>query len=189
MVASRGGKPGQGKFGNELDSGHMKLKKSHGFSILEIMIVVLLIGVMGAFSVRPAKGYLQRIRLQNAAEGLKHYLMTTRSRATSNAFLHAGMVFKVKTAPTPDSACAFIDRSKPINNAFDAGTDSLYKIGLEFKDKEGIQMSIPSGFPSAIVFRGDGSANASAKVVLTLGVFQDTVDVLASTGRVRVRIK
>ena len=167
----------------------MTLKKSNGFSLLEVMIVILLIGIMGAFSVRPTKGYLQRIRLQNAAEGLKHYLLTTRSRATSNSFLHAGMVFQVNSSPTCDSAYAFIDQSKPTNNAYDQGTDSLYKQGIEFKDKFGIQMTIAGGFPSVIVFRGDGSANASTKVVLTLGSFEDTVDVLASTGRVRVNIK
>jgi hypothetical protein len=36
------------------------------------------------------------------------------------------------------------------------------------------------------VFRSDGSAIASGKVALTLKGFKDTLDVLASTGRVKV---
>ena len=43
-----------------------------------------------------------------------------------------------------------------------------------------------AGFPSVVVFRGDGSANASAKVVLKRKGMEDTVDVLASTGRIKV---
>jgi hypothetical protein len=73
---------------------------------------------------------------------------------------------------------------------YEKGVDSLYLAPFVIsKNRDKISMSIPTGFPSVIVFRGDGSANASARIVLSLKAFKDTVEVLASTGRVRKGVK
>ncbi len=157
---------------------------SKGFSLLEIIVVVALIGIMSAIAVKPIRGLIQRIRIQNAAEGIKHYVKTARSRAISNAMLHCGVQFINAAGTTPDTVFAFLDNKNPSAYAYTAGQDSLYL--KPYVLLNGIQLSIASG-TSPIVFRADGSANTSIKVVFTLGTMVDTLDVLASTGRVMVK--
>ncbi len=160
-----------------------------GFTLIEILVVVALIAILGGLAVKPLNGLLQRIKLQNAAEGLKHQIMSARVRATANVMVHCGLVFIPKPKPTSDSILIFFDRSVPHNNTYEAGVDDLYQNPILYRSLDGIDLSIPTNFPKTIVFRGDGSANRSAMVLLTLGTFCDTVDVLASTGRIRVRSK
>ena len=84
-----------------------------------------------------------------------------------------------------DTVFAFFDRNPPDKN-FVAGQDSLYASPLVISRKEKITSQVPVGYPTVITFRGDGSASASGKIALTLKTFMDTLDILASTGRVKV---
>lgn len=132
------------------------------------------------------RGLIQRIKLQSAANGMKHMIMTARLRAVANPDRHCGVVFRLHgTGPANDSVFAFLETS-PADKLYTKGRDSLYLAPFVVNRKDRIVTGIPAGYPSVIVFRGDGSATASAKIVLTLGSLQDTVDVLASTGRVKV---
>lgn len=153
---------------------------------MEIMIVFIVIAVMSGFAVKPVSGLIQRIKLKNAADGIKHHIVNARVKAMADTQRRCGVVFRVHPgAAINDTIQSFLDKA-PSDNIYTAGVDSLYlSPHVIRKDRDKIEISIPQGYPSVIVFRGDGSANASARLVLTLNAFKDTVDVLASTGRVR----
>lgn len=165
-------------------------KTESGFSAMELIVVIIVIGVMAGLAVKPLTGMILRIRLENAADGVKHHIMNARVKAMADPQRHCGVVFILGGASAVnDTVRAFLDKN-PGDNLYVKGVDSTYLAPfLISRKRDKISMSIPSGFPSTIVFRGDGSANASAKIVLTLNAFKDTVEVLASTGRVRKGVK
>jgi Tfp pilus assembly protein FimT len=153
---------------------------------MEMIAAVVVLGILAALSVKPLNGMVQRIRLQNAADGMKHYVLNARMRAVANPDRHCGVVFRIHGAGgADDSIFAFLD-SNPPDKHYVKGQDSLYLAPMVIPRNQGILADIPSGFPTELVFRADGSASASAQVELTLKSFSDTLDVLASTGRVKV---
>lgn len=163
-------------------------KNVSGFTALEVLVAIVVIGIATGVCIRPLSALLQRIKLQGAADNLKHYILNARVRAVSNSDRHCGLVFRVHAAPKDDSVFAFLEDNPPDNN-YTKGRDSLYLSPFVINKSDGISSSIPPGFPGLIVFRGDGSATASAKIVLTLNGIEDTVSVLASTGKVKVVVK
>ncbi|HKP96298.1 MAG TPA: prepilin-type N-terminal cleavage/methylation domain-containing protein [Fibrobacteria bacterium] len=162
------------------------MKKNAGFTMLEIVIAIIVICVLTGLCIKPVNALLEKLKLQNAADGMKHYILNARVRAVSNSNRHCGVVMRIHTGTiVDDTLFAFFDKNPP-DNLYVPGMDELYSTPLVIAKEKRLSTRIPSGFPSVLVFRGDGSANTSAKVVLTLGAFEDTVDVLASTGRVKV---
>ena len=112
--------------------------------------------------------------------------MTAPFRTVANPDRHCGAVFWLHASSSvDDSVFAFLE-SNPPDKVYVKGRDSLYLAPFRISRKDKVTSIIPAGFPSVIIFRGDASATASAKIVLTLGNMQDTVEVLASTGRVKV---
>ncbi len=157
-----------------------------GFTALEIMIALVVISILSAVSVRPVMALLQKIKLQNSADGIKHLILNARMRAVSNAYKHCGVVFiSNPSASVDDSVFAFLE-SNPPDYIYTPGQDSLYGKPFVIEKKYQLALTIPAGFPATIVFRGDGSANLSARLVVTLKNFVDTVRVLASTGKVKL---
>jgi Tfp pilus assembly protein FimT len=162
------------------------LNKHSGFTTFEIMIAAVILAILAAVLVRPVSGLIERIKLQNAAEGLKHFILNARVRAVSNSEQHCGIVLRIHSSATvDDTAFAFLDKNPPDNN-YVAGQDALYLKPYVISKRKKMTTAIPAGFPSVFIFRGDGSANQSVKLAMTMGKFKDTVDVLASTGRVKV---
>ncbi len=156
-----------------------------GFTALEIMVALVVISILSAASVPPIMALLQKIKLQNSADGIKHLILNARMRAVSNAYKHCGVVFRSHASATvDDSVFAFLE-SNPPDYIYTAGQDSLYGKPFVIEKKYQLALTIPTG-DSAIVFRGDGSANVSVKLVVTLKNFVDTVKVLASTGKVKL---
>jgi Tfp pilus assembly protein FimT len=160
-----------------------------GFSAFEILIALVVTSLFAALSVKPLTGYVKRIQAKNAFEGAKHYLMLARSRAIANPGKHCGVEFRLYASNSKhnDSAIAFFDLNA--NKAYDVGKDSVYGKPFIFKKSEKLTAKAQGASPKVIVFRGDGSANASMKIDLTLGHIKGTLDVLASTGRIKVEMK
>lgn len=162
------------------------MAEQRGFSILQTVLALLVVGVVAGISVKPLVGVLQRIKLQSAANGMKQVIQNARLRAVANPERQCGVVFRFhNNSSIDDTVFAFLEANPP-DKLYTRGRDSLYHGPFIIKPKQGVRSSIPPGFPGVVVFRGDGSASASAKVVLALGNMRDTLDVLASTGRVKV---
>jgi hypothetical protein len=142
-------------------------------------------GVLAAVSAKPLIGLYHGIKLKGASDGIKQVLLNARMRSMANPDRQCGVVFRFTSSTAiEDSIFAFLDNVP--DKLYVQGRDSLYLSPMVLKVRDGITAAIPAGFPSVVVFRGDGSANASAKVVLSRKGMVDTVDLLASTGRIKV---
>jgi prepilin-type N-terminal cleavage/methylation domain-containing protein len=160
----------------------MKRKTENGFTFVEIIIAVGILGLITALSVRPMKSYLRRLEFQNSSQNLKHMVQMAQSKAMANPNVHIGVYFN--RATTPNRVMLFQDLANPSTYNYDGNVDPAYLAPAILK--KGTSILLVTGYPDEIVFRGDGSAWKSMKVVLTNGTLKDTLDVLASTGRVRV---
>jgi hypothetical protein len=165
------------------------LHGSAGWTAMQLVIAVTVILILSAITVRPLGGLVRRIRVQNAADGMKHFLMNARMRAVSSPDRHCGVAFRfhAPNSAVNDSVFAYLDADPP-DNHYVAGIDQLYLTPYVIPRSQGIAaaVAVPPGLSTELVFRGDGSATASAKITLTLKGFIDTLDLLASTGRVKV---
>jgi Tfp pilus assembly protein FimT len=150
-------------------------------------MAVSVLVIMCAITARPLSGVLSRLRLQNSAEAIKHMIINARTRSISSPDRHCGVVFRLHAAGSTlnDSIFCFLDANPP-DNIYVAAQDNRYLAAYVIPRKQRITAAIPAGYPTTLVFRGDGSATSSAKVALTLKNMKDTVDVLACTGRVKV---
>lgn len=167
--------------------GNKPIPGSAGLTVIQLVMGISVLVIMCGLMAKPLTGILYRLRLQNAAEAIKHMIVNARTRSISSPDRHCGVVFRLHAANSPlnDSIFCFLDANPPDNN-YVAAQDNRYLAAYVIPRKQGIAAAIPPGFPTVIVFRGDGSASSSARVALTLKNMKDTVDVLASTGRVKV---
>jgi Tfp pilus assembly protein FimT len=161
--------------------------RSTGWTLMQVIMTVCVILILSAVTAKPLSGLIRRIRVQNAADGIKHFLLNARMRAVSSPDRHCGVAFRFHAAGSllDDSVFAYLDANPP-DNHYVAGTDQLYLSAYVIPRNQKITVAVPAGLPTEVLFRGDGSATVSAKVTLNLKGFKDTLDVLASTGRVKV---
>lgn len=156
-----------------------------GFTAMEALVAVVVLGIAAALIAGPVREMFDRIKLKRAADAVKHMILNARVRSVSNPERLCGVVFRIgEQAGMDDTVFAFLDAVP--DRRYEPGRDQDYLAPLVVRDREGVRAGIPSGYPRLLVFRGDGSATASAKIVLTNGRKSYTVDVLASTGRVKV---
>lgn len=157
-------------------------KESQGFTLLEIIVTLVIISLMAVLSVNPMKNYLRRLEFKNSSQNIKRLIQTAQSKAMANPNIHVGVYFDI--SKTPNMVMLFLDKANPKSYRYDGPSDTPY-LQPEVLPK-GTTLKPLSGYPDEIVFRGDGSAWKSHKIVITNGNLSDTLDVLASTGRVRV---
>jgi Tfp pilus assembly protein FimT len=168
-------------------NGDRRLSGEAGLTLIQLITAVTVLLITSAITAKPLANVFTRIRLQNSAEAIKHILMNARSRSISSPDRHCGVVFAFHASNSPlnDSVFTFMDGNPP-NNIYDNGVDERYLSAYVIPRKQGIVANVPTGYPTVVIFRGDGSATSSARVALLLKTMKDTVDVLASTGRVKV---
>jgi Tfp pilus assembly protein FimT len=168
-------------------NGERPLPGDAGLTLIQLITSVSVLVIMCAITAKPLSGVFTRIRLQNSAEAIKHILMNARSRSISSPDRHCGVVFAFHAANSPlnDSVFAFMDGNPP-NNIYDNGADERYLSAYVIPRKQGIVASIPTGYPSLVIFRSDGSATSSAWVAFIIKTMKDTVDVVPTPGRVKV---
>jgi Tfp pilus assembly protein FimT len=156
------------------------LTNEQGFSILEICVTVVIVGLLGLLAVNPAKNYIRRLEFNNSAHNIKRLIGTAQSRAMANPNVHIGVYFDLTR--NPHKVFLFQDKEMPGFYQYDGAGDPAY-LQPETLKRGAVFKPIP-GYPREIVFRGDGSAYKSMKIVITDGILKDTLDILASTGRI-----
>ncbi len=155
---------------------------SRGLTLLEVSVVVAVVGILAMLGVNPMKNYLRGIDFRNSCENIKRLIQTGQSRAMANPNIHIGIYFD--RGSTPNKAFLFQDKKNPTDYSYDGVADPGYLQPEVLK--KGITFQPIPGQPDEIIFRGDGSAWQSMRICLTDGNRKDTLDVLASTGRVRL---
>lgn len=159
----------------------MKVDAStRAFTLVELVIVLAVLGVLAITLRNPMKDYLRRVEFNNTVDHVKRLIQTCQTRAMTNPNLHIGLWFDFKGG----RAVPFQDQANPSLYQYDGAGDPAYLQAAQLK--RGVRFLPVAGFPDVVIFRGDGSTYRSLKVVVTDGVLKDTLDVLASTGRVRV---
>jgi len=162
--------------------------RSQGFSLIELIIVILIVGIMAALAVPNILPMVETIKLRTAANTIKRQLIVARTRALSDPTIHVGVC--VNTRVTPNQSFIFLDLPSGTPYHCDA-SDPVY-MG-SYQVPRNIRDSLPAvsagGISdSVVVFRGDGSAKNGGSIILVnkYGRIR-TVSVLASTGRVKVQ--
>ena len=153
-----------------------------GFTAVEMLVAAGLVCLIALLALRPMKNYLRRLEFKNSSQNIKRLIQTAQSKAMADPNVHVGIYFD--RSVSPNRAFLFQDKSSPANYNYDGSADPMYLKPEPLK--KGTSFQLLTGYPDEIVFRGDGSAWKSMKIVMTNGTLYDTLDVLASTGRVRV---
>lgn len=159
----------------------MKHVSQKGFSLLEMIGVIVILGLILAGARAPMSRFTRTLEQKHAVTGLRKVLLTARSKAMANPSIHCGVWFD--PASIPPQAVLFLDTFSPANYAYDPGKDKAYL--SPFVMPRGAALTVPDPYPVTVIFRGDGSAYMSGRVLLANSDLSDTLEVLASTGRIR----
>ena len=157
-----------------------------GFSLVELMIVLVILGIISAFAMPGIKGIIENIQLYTTVNGIKRQLMCAKTRALGDSQLHCGVFFD--TVGTADKVQVFLDNGLPINNGqYDQGLDQRIMGAFYIPPTLSLSVSDIDG-KCEIVFRGDGSTRVQG-VTVTVNTSRNRnkkVSVVSSTGRIRV---
>lgn len=164
----------------------MNIKNYRGFTIIELLVIIAIVGIAGAMIAPSAGPMLESIRLRSASDIVKRQLMTAKIRAVADPYVHCGVYFAVDS--TRQKTWIFFDDTSGTAYQYDPGADKIYMGNNELP--KGIRLQRPVGDAppnDVIVFRGDGSAKTSGSIQL-VNKYNDTrtINVLASTGRIKV---
>jgi type II secretory pathway pseudopilin PulG len=159
----------------------MSGSRESGITLLEIMVVIVIILLLSYLAKAPMARFLKTMEQKNAVIGVKKMMQTARSRAMANPSIHCGVYFDMVSIPP--KAILFQDTFAPGSYSYDPGKDKSYLAPFELP--RGTVLSVPTPYPPAVIYRGDGSAFLSSMLVVRSAVLSDTLEVLASTGRIR----
>ncbi|OGC81050.1 MAG: hypothetical protein A2W07_04910 [candidate division Zixibacteria bacterium RBG_16_43_9] len=154
-------------------------KNQKGFSFIEMMIVVVIIGVMATLAVGKFDKFFRQQRLKSAGRDLLSDLRLARSYAISGRAQY-GIYFDQNAR----QYVLFKDVVNPSNYTYDVGDSVVKTISLS-----SIFSLNNCTFPNtAVVYLSTGSASSSGTVDIYNAELAKYVrtDVLASTGRVRL---
>lgn len=152
------------------------MRRDHGFTTLELMIVLGVVGLMLAASWGNFSSVLRQQRLSSAASSMATHLRLARERAVAEGndyivtFMTGTNSYEVWDDKGSDSTMGALD------------TRSVYPM------PPNTIVQNPTFFgANRVVFRADGTTNASGGVQITNGELVRNVSVLASTGKVSVQ--
>jgi prepilin-type N-terminal cleavage/methylation domain-containing protein len=158
----------------------------NGFTIIELIIVVVIIGIVAAVAIPVTKPLIENIRLVTTANAIKHKLYMAKTRALGDPLVHCGVVFD--TVNKPNTVQAFLDNGIPVgNNIYDPLNDRVFMAAYVLPKSIKLQISGTVN-PNVVIFRGDGSAKIPG---LTLTITNERnkskrITVLPSTGRIKL---
>ena len=155
----------------------MDPRKNGGFTAVEMLIVISIVGLAAAMSWGSVRDLMEQHRVGGAANQVATQLRLSRERAVAEGN-------------------NFIVTFRTAQNDFqvwdDQGSDTL--MGPQDSRQNHVMPTActlvsPSFFgANRVIFRPDGSTDASGSVVVRSGASSRRVDLLASTGKVTVSI-
>jgi len=156
------------------------LKNNFGFTMMEIMIAVVLVGILSSMAAPRFLDFIQRAKGRADAATNVSYLRAARSQAIST-----GVPTGVRFDTANKQIIVFSDLDA--NSIYSAVVDSVTLPPLELKGDTNI---LNCNFSNdVVIFNTDGTADATGQVEFSIAA--DTtrtfiVDVLASTGKVKL---
>jgi type II secretion system protein H len=157
-------------------------RKSAGFTMLEMMIIVVIIGIMASLAAPSFFSWIPRMKLKSDAKQNLEYLRQARSRAVAENTQY-GVYFDVGN----NQYYFFKDISSPQTATYEAGADSLISGPLSMESNIGYADCTFTN--DTVVFLPNGSASTSGtiKIFDTGSTETYLVNVLAATGRVKLQ--
>jgi len=159
----------------------LKFYKRAGFTMLEMMIVIVVIGIMAGMAVPSFINWIPKMKLKNDAKQNLNFLRQARSMAVSDNNQY-GIYFDIANKQIH----FFEDTSSPELTSYEFGSDSLVipPVSLE----RNVSFGECSFNGNAVIFYPSGSASTSGSIIVQDTISSDyfTISVLASTGRVRL---
>ncbi len=156
------------------------LKNSRGFTMLEIMITIVIIGILASMATPRFLNFIQRMKGRAEASRDVSFLRSARSEAVSS-----GTPTGVKLNNVNKSLFVFQDIDG--DNIYTAGIDSITAGPITLSGST-ILKSCSFG-NNTVIFNTNGTANSSGSFVFTYEedttrVF--TISITAATGKVRM---
>jgi Tfp pilus assembly protein FimT len=157
----------------------MKTKNNNkGMTILEMMIIAAIIGITSALAIPRFGQVMGKLKLKTAGRDIVSDLRLARSNAVSQK-----QQFGIYFNSNSNQYILFKDKNNPGDFTYDAGSDSDMVTGTLPHNVGFSSISFPN---YVVIFKPDGSASNSGSVRLYSSAGSFTVDVLSSTGRVKL---
>jgi prepilin-type N-terminal cleavage/methylation domain-containing protein len=156
--------------------------RQRGFTLIQLIVTISVLGIL-TLSLRPAvSNILEVMKQRSAVIAVKQTVLAARARAMANPTVHCGVFFSL--IGNPRVIGMFEDTGNPNSYSYDANSDTPYRGPVNLP--AGVTLDTIPGQTKTLIFRGDGSAYISSKFLITTGTRKDTMDILASTGRIKV---
>jgi prepilin-type N-terminal cleavage/methylation domain-containing protein len=152
-----------------------------GYTLIELMMVVVIIGIVGALAAPIMPRITASARLNAATDTIRKQLMTAKVRAISNPYVHCGVHVGISGRTT----LLYFDNGT-VNGRYDAGADTLYMPLTPLP--QGVSFDTGGSLvDNTFLFRGDGSVRNGGVIVLKhqFGT-RRLISVSAGTGRIKV---
>lgn len=150
-----------------------------GFTLMEMMIVVVVIGVIAAMAVPSFLSYLPKLRVKTTAREIVSQLRLARSKSVAERRPY-GVHFNV----AQNVFTVFADTDNPAAVTFGLADSTIQVDTLEAD----VALNSCTYTNDCVIFNATGAASTSGeiKVVTADGSILMSINTLASTGRVRL---
>jgi prepilin-type N-terminal cleavage/methylation domain-containing protein len=153
----------------------MKIERDHGFTITELAIVIGILGIVLALSMGNIQSMIRNQRLTGATNQMITHLRLAREKSVAE-----GNNYVVTFRAALNNYQVWDDEG---NDLIVGGQD----IRRVFPMPQGTRIQNPQFFgANRVIFRPDGTCNASGSVEVRNDELIKTVSLLASTGKVTV---
>lgn len=157
----------------------MTNRRIAGFTMMEMVIVVVILGVIAALAIPSFLSYMPKLRAKAEARDIVSQLRLARSKAVAERRPY-GVSFDLESKTVQ----LFGDTDNPSAQLFSV-SDSLVECDTVGSDVSLVSCTFAN---SCVVFNSTGAASTSGdlQVVTSDGSILMAINVLASTGRVRL---
>ncbi len=125
-------------------------KKTSGFTIIEVLVVLLAIGILSGAAVGTYSGIIEDTRIKSASDRIQVFFQSCKSRAKlRNQNVRVVYNEKLQTLMNPDSATSFLEipdiYSKSIPNQIEIGKDGKFRIDGKEASKLHLALKVSYG--------------------------------------------